>query len=335
MMTTTRIDPRIRALGKARIDVTRRAQDEVDFQRMWQPPRYEFPFKWGPGLKQCIQYVVDDFAAEVGFYIDVLGFPVSAFSPNYAQFTSPGEEVYFGVVAAPPGAPTTSPETLRIQFAVREVHTVIQELEGRGVIFELKPEVDDAVVPYAVFRTPHGVGVELLGIIEPAPMPPVKRPAAIKPAAAPLPERDLQDSLDAFWEEEFPDKEPAVDESTPALLEDGDAEQAEQVATSVETLAEPSAAGAPFLDDEITYEDIIEEEDDTVAAEPTYEDVEEPARPVSVLPVKPRPTTGTPAPQPAPRSRRLDIHLPPARLTRSRRTRSVRSPGSASSTNER
>ncbi len=98
MSPTHRIDPRIRALGKARIDVTRRARDEQEWQRMWHAPRFPFPFSWGQGLKHCIQYVVDDFAAEVGFFIDVLGFPVSAFSPNYAQFTTPEEDIYFGIV---------------------------------------------------------------------------------------------------------------------------------------------------------------------------------------------------------------------------------------------
>lgn len=168
MANTHRVDPRVRAYGKARIDVTRRAQDEREWQSLWREPRYPFPFKFGRDWKLCTQYMVDDFAAEIGFFIDVLGFPVGAFSPKYAQFISPGGEFAFGVLAAE-GIPGTHPETISLQFMLEDLSEAIHELEGRGIVFEHKPESLVAIPAIAVLRTPHGVRLELWGLSRPRP----------------------------------------------------------------------------------------------------------------------------------------------------------------------
>jgi len=154
-----RIDPRIRALGKARLDVTRRARDEQEWQRLWRAPRYPFPFAWGEDGRFCLEYLVDDFAAEIGFLIDVLGFPVSAFSTTYAQFTSPDQAFFFAVRAVPEGFESTPPNSIRLQFRLSNLAEAVAELERRGVIFEVKPEPGG--MNLAVFRSPHGVPIEL------------------------------------------------------------------------------------------------------------------------------------------------------------------------------
>jgi catechol 2,3-dioxygenase-like lactoylglutathione lyase family enzyme len=161
MATPYRVDPRVRAYGKARIDITRRARDEQEWQAQWHESRYPFPFTFGGGWKQCIQYTVEDYAAEIGFYIDVLGFPVSAFSPSSAQFTDPAGDFFFGVAAATEGVTPTPPESLLIQFMVDNLPKVIQELESRGVTFEHTPEAGEANPRIAALRTPHGVVLEL------------------------------------------------------------------------------------------------------------------------------------------------------------------------------
>ena len=164
MATQYRVDPRIRAFGKARIDVTRRAHDEREWQSLWHAPRFPFPFTWADGWKQCMQYTVEDFAAEIGFFIDVLGFPVSAFSPNYAQFTSPDQVFFFGVAAPHEGGQITPPDSLSIQFMVMDLEGTIKELEQRGIIFERKPEAGEISSAIAVLRSPHGVSLELWGV---------------------------------------------------------------------------------------------------------------------------------------------------------------------------
>jgi catechol 2,3-dioxygenase-like lactoylglutathione lyase family enzyme len=163
------VDPRIRALGKARIDITRRAQSEAEWQSLWRAPRYTFPFIWESGWKLCIEYLVDDYAAEVGFFIDVLGLPVNAFSPSYAMFTSPLQDFAFSVRLAAEGQTATPADTLRIQFQIRDLAYTVEELQGRGITFEQLPTPDSAFganLYTASFRTPNGVRVDLVGFGE-------------------------------------------------------------------------------------------------------------------------------------------------------------------------
>jgi catechol 2,3-dioxygenase-like lactoylglutathione lyase family enzyme len=210
MATQYRVDPRVRAYGKARIDVTRRAHDEREWQSLWHEPRFPFPFTWADGWKQCMQYTVEDFAAEIGFFIDVLGFPVSAFSPNYAQFTSPDQAFFFGVAAAHEGGQVTPPDSLGIQFMLSDLESAIQQLEQRGVVFERKPEAGAASPPIAVLRTPHGVSIELWGAPQAQP--------AVQPEA-------VQNAEQAdFWSDEDEDDaleldEEVGDEKDPAQME--------------------------------------------------------------------------------------------------------------------
>ena len=171
MATIFRIDPRIRAYGKARIDVTVRAKDEQDWQKLWKQPRYDFPFEWGDSWKHCIEYKVDDFAAEVGFFIDYLGLPVAAFSPNYAMFTSPGQDFFFSFSTVREGEQSTPPDTLRMQFGVRDIQRTVEELEERGIIFEKRPDESDEkdTMLTGCFRSPHGICIELVGTPEDRP----------------------------------------------------------------------------------------------------------------------------------------------------------------------
>ena len=169
MATKYHVNPRIRAYGKARIDITLRAKDEKDWLEHWRAQLHPYPFAWGDGWKFCIEYKVDDFAAEVGFFIDFLGFPASVFSPNYAQFTSPNGEFFFSVSAVQEGEQSTPPDTLRIQFNIADIVDTVEELESRGIVFEQHPqpirEGSEIVVGY--FRTPHGVCIDLWGVREP------------------------------------------------------------------------------------------------------------------------------------------------------------------------
>ncbi len=165
MSPAPHISPKIRAYGKARIDITRRARDEAEWRALWKEPSKPYPFSHSPDWKFNIVYKVDDFAAEIGFFIDLLGFPVWAFSPSYAQFTSPSGEFTFSVAAAQPGEQSTPDDALRLQFNVLDLSEVVTELELRGVTFDQPPtpvqEGSSACV--ASFRTPHGIAIDLFG----------------------------------------------------------------------------------------------------------------------------------------------------------------------------
>ncbi len=162
-------NPRFRAYGKARIDVTQRAKSELDWQAMWHEPFYPFPFRWEGAWRPCIEYTVDNFAAEVGFYLDFMGFQVTAFSPIYAQFTTPDQDYFFAISSVQEEQFSTDPDTLRFQFVLQELEETIDELERRGIDIQRwrRPLQDGALEQYAYLRSPHGVRIELWGRPEP------------------------------------------------------------------------------------------------------------------------------------------------------------------------
>ena len=160
------VNPRFRAYGKARIDIAQRAATRDDWDRLWKKSTFPFPFSWGQSWKQCIEYKVADFPAEVGFFIDILGFPVNAFDPDYAMFTSPNGEFFFSVVPAQGDEESTPPDAIRLQFRVAKITETAVELQRRGVVFEQWPAPAGENSPLLIgsFRTPHGIGIELWGI---------------------------------------------------------------------------------------------------------------------------------------------------------------------------
>lgn len=160
------VNPRFRAYGKARIDIAQRAATRADWDRLWKKSTFPFPFSWGQSWKQCIEYKVEDFPAEVGFFIDILGFPVNAFDPDYAMFTSPGGEFFFSVVPALDGEQSTPPHAIRLQFMVARIIETAVELQRRGVVFEQwpAPAGENSSTLIGSFRTPHGIGIDLWGV---------------------------------------------------------------------------------------------------------------------------------------------------------------------------
>ncbi|OGO29391.1 MAG: hypothetical protein A2W33_05195 [Chloroflexi bacterium RBG_16_52_11] len=168
MSATNRNNPRVRAYGKARIDITLRAKDEADWLKLWKEPSQPYPFVHEGGWKLSIDYKVDDYPAEIGFFIDVLGFPVWSFSPSNAQFTNPERDLFFSVSAVHPGEQSTPPDTLRLNLWVSDLARATQELERRGVVFDqpFSSPAMDTGMHTAGFRTPHGILVVLGGEFE-------------------------------------------------------------------------------------------------------------------------------------------------------------------------
>lgn len=157
------INPRFRAFGKARLDITLRAKDEQEWQSMWREPLNPFPFNFSSGWKFCFEYKVDDFAAEVGFFIDVLGFSVRAFSPRYAQFSSPREELCISVREVGEREQSTDPDSLRLHLQLSDGEDTITELDRRAIVFEksMAIEQDGESTLIGFFRSPHGLRFDL------------------------------------------------------------------------------------------------------------------------------------------------------------------------------
>ncbi|HSF83007.1 MAG TPA: VOC family protein [Anaerolineales bacterium] len=166
MSSDYRVHPLVRSYGKARIEITRQARDEHDWQRMWRAPQNPFSFKWCQSWKHCVEYKVDDFASEVGFYIDLLGFPVHSFSPSYARLTSPTEDFFFAISAARSDEQATPTEALRLQFCIEDFEYTVQELKTRGINFEITDTESTSGWNVASFRTPHGIAIDLVGLAD-------------------------------------------------------------------------------------------------------------------------------------------------------------------------
>ena len=174
------VNPRVRAYGKARLDIASRVQTPSDWETLWKQPAYPFPFTWGMYWKQCIEYKVDDFPAEVGFFTDFLGLAVNALDPGYAMFTSPGGDFFIAIVPSTEETRSTPPDAIRIQFMVADVFATAREFERRGISLEQWPQPcangSDLYIGY--FRTPHGICVDLWGLVDGQnPTDPVSSPA--------------------------------------------------------------------------------------------------------------------------------------------------------------
>jgi catechol 2,3-dioxygenase-like lactoylglutathione lyase family enzyme len=168
MATNYPINPRVRAYGKARIDIASRAKNQAQWEELWKIPANSFPFVWGESWKQCIEYRVDDFPAEVGFYIDILGLPINALDSGYAMFTSPQGDFFFSVVSTPHNEPSTPPDAFRLQFMLKDIIATTSKLQQRGIDFEQSPQPlqPGSSLSIASFRTPHGICVELWGKVD-------------------------------------------------------------------------------------------------------------------------------------------------------------------------
>jgi hypothetical protein len=167
-MTQTADASRCHALGEARLKVADEAKTEEDWERLWtESPAY--PFTWGQCWKQMIEYRVDDYAAEVGFFIDVVGLPTNAFGREFSMFTGPENEFFFSVAPTPEGEASTPRDGIRLAFMLGDIEGQAATLKERGVAFEQEPTpYQGSPMLKATFRTPHGIAVDLWGFAKQA-----------------------------------------------------------------------------------------------------------------------------------------------------------------------
>jgi len=244
-MATYYVNPRYRAYGKARIDIAKRLHNPEDWEHLWRAPLNKFPFKWGQCWKHCVEYQVDDFAAEVGFLIDILGLPVIAFDAAYAMFTSPAEEFTFAIIPTPEGQTSTLPETIRLQFMVADIFDTTEELQTRGVEFEQLPEPigEDSSMFISSFRTPHGISIELWAVVEPEVNP-------IEQGSADIAESLLDNSHVTIEDGNDPNVENSIQ-----IQQETDPPVETELVEDEEQLEDQSVAGQS----EVEYEDILDD----------------------------------------------------------------------------
>lgn len=243
MLTNYPVNPRIRAYGKARIDLAMRLNNTADWDEHWKPPSNPFPLTWGQSWKHCVEYRVDDFAAEVGFFIDVLGFSVNALDHSYAMFTSPQQDFFFAFVPTDADEAPTSPDAFRLQFMVRDVSATYQELLRRGIAFELNPQplCPASSIQITSFRTPNGIPVEIWGIA--------------MENSIPLPEMNLGKNLQDLINSDHKDGQSTDEQADAEELDDDYADDE--------------------LDDDVEADDLDEESDENEDMDPPDEEEDE------------------------------------------------------------
>ena len=104
---------------------------------------------------------MDDFAAELGFWIDVMGLQVNALGAEYGQFSSPGGEFCIAIAQAPAGGFSTPANSIRVQISVKKLSSIITELTRRSIQVHANPF--EGTANFATFLTPHGIAIELCG----------------------------------------------------------------------------------------------------------------------------------------------------------------------------
>lgn len=155
-----------RQYGEERIGIAAKAKSTEDWQQLWTSPAHPYPFIWGTCWKMCMEYRVDDYAAEVGFFLDVLGLDSISISPEFTLLTNPAQDFVFSV--KPAGSQgSTPPDALRLQFMLSGLLDTFAELEDRGILFSdlLHPCEDGSSLYTCVFQTPHGIAVDLWGLV--------------------------------------------------------------------------------------------------------------------------------------------------------------------------
>ncbi len=156
-----------RRLGEARAEVMATPDMTRELWReRWKEPANAFAFpKDGQCWTFACEYTVADFAAEIGFFIDVLGFGTNATGAGWAMFLSPAQGYTFCCTAATAERKATPTDGFKLSFMVADAPGVAAELARRGVVFEepLKELSEGAGLYSGAFRTPNGIRIELWG----------------------------------------------------------------------------------------------------------------------------------------------------------------------------
>jgi hypothetical protein len=256
MPTNYPINPRVQAIGKARLDIARRAKSQLEWEKLWKQPLNAFPFDWGDAWKQCIEYRVDNFPAEVGFFTDILGLPINALNSGYAMFTSPTRDFYFSVIPTHQNDQATPPDAFRLQFMVKDLATTTHQLQQRGIEFDqaLQPLHPGSALHISTFRTPHGICVELWSDVTAFQTNQAEMKASINFGTGEKPdEQDDEDDQDEFEEDDFNDDDEGEENFTE--IDEDDEERDEKFENDDHEFPEEGE------EDELEEEEEQEEED--------------------------------------------------------------------------
>ncbi len=151
--------------GVRRLEIAEKAKSVEEWVALWHDPPHAYLFNWGDCWKATIEYRVEDFSAEIGFWIDIVALECNVLSSDFAMVLSPDHHFCISIKRAEDGDITPA-NAISIQFMLKDVCRVAAELEERGVHFEkeVAPETPGGSLYHGVLRTPSGIAVELYGV---------------------------------------------------------------------------------------------------------------------------------------------------------------------------
>jgi hypothetical protein len=159
------INETCKKLGSKRLDIIKKITSNDEYQKLWPKPKHSFDFEWGECWKAVIEYGVYDFNAEVGFYIDYLGFGLNASWDNHAMLMTPNGDFSFTVYKDVKSRGKTK-KLLNMQFMLGNIKKVSSRLKRNGVkiIQPLAKEWgEESKMKTFKFETPNGISVTLWG----------------------------------------------------------------------------------------------------------------------------------------------------------------------------
>lgn len=111
-------------------------------------------------FQQMFEYPVEDFEAEVGFYVRVFGFPTIALTNEYALFKHP-DKGYCMSFRKAEGAPAGSLQGLKLLFMTTDIPATEAHLEQTTLVPDRDIRKGSPVQDVIHFATPAGLAVEI------------------------------------------------------------------------------------------------------------------------------------------------------------------------------
>ncbi|MCC7492832.1 MAG: hypothetical protein IT204_10810 [Fimbriimonadaceae bacterium] len=152
------------ALGEHRLALIGSFTSAADWQQRWPAPQHDWPFEWGTCWKACFVLPVPDFAAEVGFFIDLLGCAVNAAWEDHVMLMSPDGAFTFTLTRGQPGA---LPPGLRLELMLGNLTAAAAALAARGVPHQPlgAPWGEDSPMRTCELLSPSGLPLQLWGFV--------------------------------------------------------------------------------------------------------------------------------------------------------------------------
>ena len=150
-------------LGKSRLETLAKIRSAEDFEKMWQEPENAAPVKWGDCWKACVEYAVPELEAEVGFYIEVLGFGINAAWDNRVMLISPDGEYTFTIYSE---ADSTPSQSLQMEFMVSNIAEINQAMKACGVPYEQELKKvwgEESDMKTIIVKTPSEIQLTMWG----------------------------------------------------------------------------------------------------------------------------------------------------------------------------